>query len=202
MCCLAAIYLTQSLQVEMPPLINDSLLEMLRCPQDRCSLTRAEQKLVERTNRAITAGQLVNLAGVQIEKQLDGGLVRAAGDVMYPVIDGIPVMLPDEAIELSQLEVSRRELGEFESTEFESTGFESTGFASSRFESSGFESSGLDSSEFDSSEFDSSGFDSSGFDSTEYDSAEYESTEFDSSDYDSTEFDSNGCDSNGPSEES
>jgi len=59
--------------------------------------------LIAQTNQAIAAGRLVNLAGVELEKEIDGGLVRDSGDLMYPVVDGIPVMLPDEAIELSQL---------------------------------------------------------------------------------------------------
>ena len=88
----------------MLTVINDQLLEILRCPQDQSTLLPAEPELVERTNRAIAAGQLVNLAGQQIENPIDGGLVRAAGDVMYLVVDDIPVMLPDEAIALSQLE--------------------------------------------------------------------------------------------------
>lgn len=88
----------------MIPLINDQLLEMLRCPQDQSLLSRADHQLIERTNEAISAGQVCNLAGQQVERQIDGGLVRSAGDLMYLVIDGIPVMLPDEAIALSQLD--------------------------------------------------------------------------------------------------
>ena len=34
---------------------------------------------------------------------IDGGLVRAAGDVLYPIVDQIPVLLVDESIALSQL---------------------------------------------------------------------------------------------------
>ncbi len=85
-------------------MIKDQLLEILRCPHDQSSLTRAEPELVEQANRAIAAGQLCNLAGQKLKRQVDGGLVRAAGDLMYPVVDAIPVMLPDEAIDLSQLD--------------------------------------------------------------------------------------------------
>jgi uncharacterized protein YbaR (Trm112 family) len=88
---------------ERPVLINAQLLEILRCPQDQTSLTQAEQPLVDRANRQIAAGGVVNLAGQAVPKTIDGGLIRAAGDLMYLVIDGIPVMLPDEAIELAQL---------------------------------------------------------------------------------------------------
>jgi len=84
--------------------INNQLLEILRCPQDQSPLSQADQETVERANRNIAAGQVVNLAGQQVSKAIDGGLIRAAGDVMYLVVDGIPVMLPDEAIVLSQLD--------------------------------------------------------------------------------------------------
>ena len=88
----------------MIALIDNQLLEILRCPQDRSPLSRAEPELIERANRGIASGQIANLAGQPLKKPSDGGLVRAAGDVMYPVVDGIPVMLPDEGIALSQLE--------------------------------------------------------------------------------------------------
>ena len=67
-------------------------------------MTSADQSLVERANAAIDAGTLVNIGGQPVKKKLDSGLVRAAGDLMYPVVDQIPVMLPDEAIAVSQLD--------------------------------------------------------------------------------------------------
>jgi len=95
---------TPIFSLEMLALIPNQLLEILRCPQDQSSLSQVEQELVQRTNRGIAAGQVVNLAGQPVNQPIDGGLVRAAGDRMYLVVDGIPVMLPDEAIELSQLD--------------------------------------------------------------------------------------------------
>ncbi len=84
-------------------MIDNQLLAMLRCPDDHSALTPADPGLVERVNKAIRAKELCNLAGQQLKKPLGGGLVRAAGDRLYPIVDEIPVMLHDEAIDLSQL---------------------------------------------------------------------------------------------------
>ncbi len=82
-------------------MIADHLLEILRCPQSRTRLRPADGELVARLNREIAAGTLANLAGERIERPIDGGLVREAGDVLYPIVDHIPVLLPDEAIAIA-----------------------------------------------------------------------------------------------------
>ena len=83
-------------------MIDANLIEILRCPQDRSRLRIAAPEIVDRINAAIQSGVAVNLAGERLSKRIDGGLVREAGDLLYPVVDDIPVMLPDEAIELSR----------------------------------------------------------------------------------------------------
>jgi uncharacterized protein YbaR (Trm112 family) len=83
---------------------DQQLVQALQCPQNQSSLTLASSELVEQINRGIIEGQVVNLGGRRLERSLDAGLVRAAGDLLYPVIDAIPVMLPDEALELSQVQ--------------------------------------------------------------------------------------------------
>lgn len=84
-------------------MIADHLLDILRCPQSRTRLRTAEPEVVARLNRAIGAGQLMNLAGERLERPMDGGLIREAGDLLYPIIDQIPVLLPDEAIDLTRV---------------------------------------------------------------------------------------------------
>jgi uncharacterized protein len=84
-------------------MIHDHSIAILRCPLDRSQLRLAEPALVARLNAAIAKGQLQNRSGMQLEKPLDGALVREAGDLAYPIVDQIPVMLADEAIAIDQL---------------------------------------------------------------------------------------------------
>jgi uncharacterized protein YbaR (Trm112 family) len=82
-------------------MINESLLELLRCPQDGSRLTLASTPLIGELNQQIGAGTLRNVGGAVLKATLDGGLVREAGDLLYPIMDDIPVMLADEAIVLA-----------------------------------------------------------------------------------------------------
>jgi uncharacterized protein YbaR (Trm112 family) len=80
--------------------VPDDLLAMLRCPVDNHPLQAADASLVAELNRQIAAGTLTNVSGELVTQLLDGGLVCVSGDRLYPVVDRIPVMLPDEAIAL------------------------------------------------------------------------------------------------------
>ena len=79
------------------------LLSILRCPETGTILVSIDDDYVHRFNQAIAAGSLYNRAGRKVEKALDGGLMREAADVIYPIHDGIPVLLKDEAIPMDQL---------------------------------------------------------------------------------------------------
>jgi uncharacterized protein YbaR (Trm112 family) len=84
-------------------MIDKGLLNVLVCPKDHTPLVVADGRLTAKLNRAIAAGHVVNGMGQRVSQQIDGGLVRSDKALLYPILDGIPVMLADEAIPLDQL---------------------------------------------------------------------------------------------------
>ena len=87
--------------------MDAQLLQILRCPQDHSELSLADAALVARANEFIKAGKLTTVGGQVVKKSFDGGLIRTAGDLMYPIVGGIPVMLADEAIDIASLHVGK-----------------------------------------------------------------------------------------------
>ena len=84
-------------------MITKDLLDLLVCPENHTPLALADEGLIDRVNRAIARGQIVSRAGGKVETPIDGGLVRQDGQLLYPIVDDIPVLLIDEAIPLEQL---------------------------------------------------------------------------------------------------
>ena len=80
--------------------INEELLKILVCPETRQPVAVAGAELIARLNGEFESGQLRNRGGEAIAAAIQEGLIREDGKILYPVEDGIPVMLIEESIEL------------------------------------------------------------------------------------------------------
>lgn len=85
-------------------MIDKDLLQILACPETRQSLREADSALIEKVNDAILSGKVSNKNGDAVSERIDAGLVREDGKVLYAIREGIPVLLPDEAIDVTGLD--------------------------------------------------------------------------------------------------
>ena len=81
-------------------MIDQELLDILACPENKTPVKLADQKVIDELNSRIEKGEVKNRGGQQVEEKIDGGLVREDGAYLYPIDDDIPIMLIDEAIPL------------------------------------------------------------------------------------------------------
>ncbi len=84
--------------------MNKRLLSILCCPVTHKGLSLARPELLEKINIAIGEGNLVNRDGAELSVALDEALITDDGKIMYPVNDGIPVLLEGESVGLNQLD--------------------------------------------------------------------------------------------------
>jgi uncharacterized protein YbaR (Trm112 family) len=84
--------------------IDGKLLEILCCPVSKSPLARLERSRLEKLNRAITAGEVLQIDGNIVTDTLREALITEDGKVIYPVIDDIPVLLSERGIGTTQLQ--------------------------------------------------------------------------------------------------
>ncbi len=86
-------------------MIPPDLLDLLRCPASGQTLAMADAQVLARLNERISQtaaseAPVRNVAGVPVEQTLGEALLRLDRLMLYPVHDGIPVLLTEEAISL------------------------------------------------------------------------------------------------------
>jgi uncharacterized protein YbaR (Trm112 family) len=80
--------------------IDKDLLAILCCPDTKQDVSLAEEEFIAKLNEAVSRGQLKNKANKLVTEPLDGGLIRADRQILYPIREDIPVMLIEEGIPL------------------------------------------------------------------------------------------------------
>ena len=79
-------------------MLDSKLLDIVCCPETRGALKIAAAERLAALNSAIAAGSLKNIAGELVSEPLTEALETEDGSRVYPVREGIPVLLADEAI--------------------------------------------------------------------------------------------------------
>lgn len=83
--------------------IEKELLNILVCPETKEPVAMAGDDVLERLNAAVETGRATNRGGESVTDRVEEGLLREDGRILYPIREGIPIMLIDESIDVSAL---------------------------------------------------------------------------------------------------
>jgi uncharacterized protein YbaR (Trm112 family) len=83
--------------------MDKRLLAILHCPVTHKGLALASAATLHSVNTAIKAGKLSNSDGETLAEPLSEALLTDDGKVLYPISDGIPVLLEGESVNMEQL---------------------------------------------------------------------------------------------------
>ncbi len=84
--------------------IDGKLLEILCCPVSKTPLTLLLPQRLEKLNQAIRAGAVKYVGGGAVTEELGEALITEDHKVIYPVRDGIPILLEEKGIGTTQLQ--------------------------------------------------------------------------------------------------
>lgn len=80
--------------------MHDDLLKILCCPVSHVAFRRAGTTDLAAINESIANGRVQNRGGRTLSTPLSGALITTDEMSLYPIEDGIPVLLADEGIVL------------------------------------------------------------------------------------------------------
>ena len=78
--------------------LHKDLLEFVACPLTHQAVREAEPATLARVNAKIASGACTNAGGEKVSELLTEALVTVDGQRLYPIREGIPVMLIDESL--------------------------------------------------------------------------------------------------------
>ena len=83
--------------------MDKNLLDIVCCPVTRLPLEILDATRLDTLNAAISNGTLHNAADEPVAEPVAEALISRDGRLVYPVRDGIPVLLAEESIQWSQV---------------------------------------------------------------------------------------------------
>jgi uncharacterized protein YbaR (Trm112 family) len=81
-------------------MVSEELVRILACPETKQPVALAPAELLEKLNAQARQGALRDIGGEAVEQPIEAGLLRQDGQVVYPIVDGIPRMLVERGIPL------------------------------------------------------------------------------------------------------
>ncbi|GAB4161270.1 MAG: hypothetical protein Fur0037_27950 [Planctomycetota bacterium] len=78
--------------------IDPEFRNMLVCPASRQRLREASEEELRRVNASIREGRMLDRGGSRVEQPVTEGLVTEDGGLLYPIREGIPILLTSEGI--------------------------------------------------------------------------------------------------------
>lgn len=83
--------------------IDRKLLEILVCPVTKQPVYPLDPARLDKVNQLITQGKLHTLDQTRLDTPLQQALITRNGNTLYPVEEGIPVMLEERSIPCEQI---------------------------------------------------------------------------------------------------
>ena len=84
--------------VQLTVAANGDLLQILACPESHQPLSEASADELAALNARIEGKSVKNKGGEDVTEKLEAALIREDKQVLYPIREGIPVLLVDEGI--------------------------------------------------------------------------------------------------------
>ncbi len=84
--------------------MDKKLLDIICCPTTKLPLEMLASASLDSLNAAIRSGALKNQAEAEVVDELAAALVTRDGRRIYPVREGIPILLEEECIDWNQVD--------------------------------------------------------------------------------------------------
>jgi uncharacterized protein YbaR (Trm112 family) len=84
--------------------LDRKLLDFICCPVTRSSLELLPERELAQLNDLIASKRIRNREDTLVDAPLAEALVTRSGKLIYPIRDGVPLLLEEEAMALQQID--------------------------------------------------------------------------------------------------